>query len=133
MRILITIIGLLFILTSAVSSSQCEQNFTPGNRVLSAGSAVSSSNRDAVNNLPGMKAERGIKNILFGWTDIPRSILQVTRDSRNPIWGATAGAFKGIGKAVPRTVSGAVDVLSFPLADYNKQLVKPDEWNTGIQ
>ena len=82
---------------------------------------------------PGMKAERGFKNLLFGWTDIPRSIIQVTRDSKNPFWGLTAGTFKGIGKAFPRTVSGVADIVSFPLADYSKTPVKPDELNTRIQ
>jgi putative exosortase-associated protein (TIGR04073 family) len=82
---------------------------------------------------PGMKAERGVKNILFGWTDIPKSVIQVTRDSKNPIWGLVGGTFKGIGKAFPRTVSGIADVVSFPIADYDKLPVKPDEWNTQVQ
>ena len=88
--------------------------------------------KDALANKPGMKAERGIKNILFGWTDIPKSIIQVTKDSGNPIWGVTGGVFKGIGKAFPRTVSGVADVISFPLGDYDKMPVKPDEFETQI-
>ena len=84
-------------------------------------------------NLAGMKAERGVKNILFGWTEIPKSIIQVTRDSKNPFWGITGGTLKGLGKAFPRTVSGAADVVSFPIADYNKIPVKPDELNTQIK
>lgn len=81
----------------------------------------------------GMKAERGVKNILFGWTEIPKSIIQVTRDSRNPIWGLTAGTFKGVGKAFPRTASGLSDLATFPLADYNKSPIKPDEWDTRVK
>lgn len=80
----------------------------------------------------GMKAERGIKNLLFGWTDIPRSIIEVTKESRNPLWGVLGGTVKGLGKALPRTVSGAADVLTFPIGDYNKMPVKPDELNTQI-
>ena len=88
---------------------------------------------DALQHKPGMKAERGIKNILFGWTEIPKSIIQVTRDSKNPIWGLTGGTLKGIGKAFPRTVSGVADVVSFTIADYDKTPVKPDELKTQIK
>lgn len=84
-------------------------------------------------NAAGMKAERGVKNILFGWTDIPRSIIQVTRDSKNPIWGLIGGSIKGLGKALPRTVSGIADVVTFPIGDYDRQLVKPDAIDTKIQ
>lgn len=87
----------------------------------------------ALEHRPGMKAERGVKNILFGWTEIPKSIIQVTKDSKNPLWGITGGTLKGIGKAVPRTVSGAADVISFPMGDYDKMPVKPDEWKTQVQ
>ena len=81
----------------------------------------------------GAKAERGIKNILFGWTEIPKSIIQVTRDSKNPFWGITGGTLKGLGKAFPRTVSGIADTVSFPISDYDKMPVKPDELKTQIQ
>ena len=81
----------------------------------------------------GMKLERGFKNVLFGWTDIPRSVIQVTCDSKNPFWGLTAGTLKGVGKAFPRTASGLSDVVSFPIADYNKSPIKPDEWKTQIK
>ena len=106
-------------------------NITPANKGAAGSSKVYT--KDALAHKPGMKAERGIKNILFGWTDIPRSIIQVTRDSKNPIWGLTAGTFKGIGKAFPRTVSGIADVVSFPIADYDKMPVKPDELKTQIK
>jgi putative exosortase-associated protein (TIGR04073 family) len=82
---------------------------------------------------PGIKAERGMKNILFGWTDIPKSIIQVTRDSKNPLWGLTGGTLKGIGKAFPRTVSGVADVVSSPMGNYQKTPIKPDELKTQIQ
>jgi putative exosortase-associated protein (TIGR04073 family) len=80
----------------------------------------------------GVKLERGVKNILFGWTEIPKAIIQVTKDSKNPIWGLTGGTLKGAGKAFPRTISGAADVISFPIADYDKTPIKPDELKTQI-
>lgn len=121
-------IALILLLVLAVAGMAYAEttNFSPANK--GSGQAGTSSSRGA-----GIKAERGVKNILFGWTDIPRSIIQVTRDSKNPFWGLTAGTFKGIGKALPRTVSGIADVATFPLADYDKPLVRPDEMKTQIQ
>ena len=120
-------IALIILLTlSIIGLSYAETaNITPGNK---GAGATQGKSRGA-----GIKAERGVKNILFGWTEIPKSIIQVTRDSKNPFWGLTAGTFKGFGKAFPRTVSGMADVVSFPIADYNKMPVKPDELKTRIQ
>jgi putative exosortase-associated protein (TIGR04073 family) len=92
---------------------------------------------DALQHRPGIKAERGVKNILFGWTDIPKSIIDVTRDSKNPLWGLTGGTLKGVGKAFPRTISGIADVVTFPFSPkdkpYEQPLVRPDELNTRIR
>jgi len=127
-------IGLIILLVTLIAglsyASTINTNITPANK---AGADSMAAQRDAVNNKPGEKAERGVKNILFGWTDIPRSIIQVTRDSKNPFWGLTAGTLKGIGKAFPRTVSGVADVVSFPMGNYDKMPVKPDELDTKIQ
>ena len=128
MKLVRIAIIIIIALSMSVLSYAETSNITPANK--SAGVVKGSA---AVQGLPGMKAERGVKNILFGWTDIPRSIIQVTRDTKNPLWGLTAGTFKGIGKAFPRTVSGIADVVSAPMGDYNKTPVKPDELKTQIQ
>lgn len=122
-------IAIIFILVLSLAGFAYAQSSNFAKTSASGTKATS----EALQHKPGMKAERGVKNILFGWTDIPRSIIQVTRDSKNPIWGLTAGTLKGIGKAVPRTVSGVADVVSFPIGDYDKMPVKPDEWDTQIQ
>jgi len=116
---------IMLIVLSLAGLSYAATVVTPGNKTTGATSA-------ALQHKPGMKAERGVKNILFGWTEIPKSIIQVTKDSRNPFWGLTGGTLKGIGKAFPRTVSGVADVVSFPMGDYDKMPVKPDELNTQI-
>jgi putative exosortase-associated protein (TIGR04073 family) len=72
------------------------------------------------------KAGRGLKNLCLGWTDIPLSIYQVTTDTKNAALGLTMGAWDGFKKAFPRTISGAVDLATFPIPDYNKSPVKPD-------
>lgn len=88
---------------------------------------------DAVKQNAGIQAERGIKNILFGWTDIPRSIIEVTMNTRNPVWGLAAGTFNGMGKAFPRTVSGIKDIATLPAARCDEQKVRPDKLNTQIR
>lgn len=72
------------------------------------------------------KAGRGLKNLCLGWTDIPLSIYNVTNDTKNAALGLTVGFWDGFKKAFPRTVSGAVDLATFPIPDYEKSPVKPD-------
>lgn len=52
------------------------------------------------------------KKVLFGWVEIPKSIVETTRESRNPLWGLTGGAVKGMAKAFPRTISGYSEAAS---------------------
>lgn len=73
----------------------------------------------------GDKAARGIKNILFGWTELPKQIVDVTQES-NPIWGLLAGGFQGSLKAMARTVSGVSDVVTAPIAPEKKPFINPD-------
>lgn len=125
----VAIIFLLALSFGTLSFAESTSNVSPGNKVTSTGVTSTVAKEHGV----GMKAERGVKNLLFGWTDIPRSVIQVTRDSKNPIWGLTAGTFKGIGKAFPRTVSGAADIISAPMADYNREMVKSNELQTQVK
>lgn len=60
------------------------------------------------------KIERGAKNTLLGWTEIPNTIIRVTKDTDNPFLGITVGLFKGVANAFARTTSGVVDVITFP-------------------
>jgi len=70
------------------------------------------------------KLTRGAKNLGLGWTELPKSIVDTTKGS-NVIAGLTVGTLKGVAQAVARTVSGAVDVVTFPMAPNEKPLVKP--------
>ena len=88
---------------------------------------------DAVKHNAGIQAERGLKNMLFGWTDIPQSIAKATVETKNPVWGLAAGTFNGISKAFPRTVSGIADVITLPAARCDDGPVKPDELNRQIR
>lgn len=72
----------------------------------------------------GAKLERGAKNLAFGWTEIPKSIVDTSKSS-NALVGITVGTIKGVFQAVARTVSGAVDVATFPVAAYDRPAIKP--------
>jgi len=74
----------------------------------------------------GEKAARGTKNILFGWTELPKRVVDITKETNNPIWGLFAGTFQGTLKAVARTFSGAVDVLTAPIDPGKPPLMQPD-------
>lgn len=74
----------------------------------------------------GNKAARGTKNVLFGWTELPKSIVDTTQETNNPLLGITAGTFKGVLKAVARTVSGVADVVTAPIAPEKGSFIKAD-------
>ena len=74
----------------------------------------------------GEKAARGTKNILFGWTEIPKRVVDITKETNNPLWGAVAGGFQGILKAMARTFSGVVDVVTAPINPEGAPLMQPD-------
>jgi hypothetical protein len=73
------------------------------------------------------KVDRGLRGLLFGWTAIPKSIIETTKESKNPFWGLTAGTWLGITKAVPKTVSGTGDMMSLQKKDTTKPLVSSDQ------
>ena len=75
---------------------------------------------------PMAKAERGAKNLLIGWTDIPVSVCETTMDTKNAALGLTVGLWQGFKKAFPRTISGIVDLVTFAIPDYEKSPIKPD-------
>lgn len=74
---------------------------------------------------PATKAERGLKNAALGWTEIPKRIIDKTKES-NPISGLLVGAWQGTCKAFARTASGVSDLATFPIGRYDKPAVLPD-------
>ena len=75
---------------------------------------------------PMAKAQRGAKNLLVGWTDIPVSVCETTMDTKNVALGLSLGLWQGFKKAFPRTISGIVDLVTFAIPDYGKSPIKPD-------
>ena len=74
---------------------------------------------------PIQKAERGFMNTAFGWTEIPKRIVDITKQS-NPIKGLLLGGWQGTWKAFARTASGISELVTFPLGSYDKPKVLPD-------
>jgi putative exosortase-associated protein (TIGR04073 family) len=105
----IAVLAAVSVLAAATSLAETS-NFQPGNRTENKKAAETAS----APSMAAQKAEKGVRNMLLGWTDIPKSIIQVTRDSENPFLGITAGTLRGLGKAFPRTISGIADAVTFP-------------------
>lgn len=74
---------------------------------------------------PIQKAERGFQNTVFGWTEIPKKVVDDTK-ATNPVVGVLVGTVKGTFKAFARTASGVADLVTFPIGGYEDPAVLPD-------
>jgi len=74
---------------------------------------------------PIQKLGRGMGNVAFGWTEIPKRIVDVSKAS-NPIKGLIYGTLQGTCKAFARTLSGAADIVTFPIGSYDTPAILPD-------
>ena len=80
----------------------------------------------SVKAMPGDKAARGIENILFGWTEIPKRIVDTMKETGNPVWSLGAGTVQGTLKAFARTASGVSDVATAPWSPEKAPFINPD-------
>lgn len=71
------------------------------------------------------KAERGAVNVLYGWTEVPTRIYNITKETKNPIWGLATGAWQGTCNAVARTLSGIMDVVTCCADSDKKPYIQP--------
>jgi len=74
----------------------------------------------------GDKAVRGLNNVLLGWTELPKRVVDITKETNNPIWGLFAGTFQGLLKAMARTASGVSDVLTAPIDPDKAPFITPE-------
>jgi len=63
-------------------------------------------------------------NALLGWTEIPKAVAAVTKDSDNPFLGITVGLLKGVMNAFARTISGVGDIVTIHKTDQT-EVIKP--------
>lgn len=71
------------------------------------------------------KIERGSKNLALGWTEIPKSVMDTTKE-KNVLVGLTLGTLEGLFNAVARTISGVADVTTAPMGRQDEPAVKPE-------
>lgn len=70
----------------------------------------------------GEKLATGVANVVTGFVEIPKNMM-ITGSKKGTIYGMTAGFFVGIVHTVGRTVSGAVDIVTFVIP--TTSIVKP--------
>ena len=71
------------------------------------------------------KLERGPKNVVLGWTEVPHAVVRVTKETNNPFLGITIGLIEGVLNAIARTTSGTVDTVTFGVHSDAAPAVKP--------
>ncbi len=77
---------------------------------------------------PADKLVRGAGNVLSCWLEIPQTIDEEWKASKNAGIGIFAGFFKGLAFTGARLVSGVWDIITFPAAaprNY-EPIFKPD-------
>jgi len=83
---------------------------------------------------PGQKALRGATNLSLGLVlELPRTIYYETK-AQGPLLGIPAGFLAGFGLGLMRTVVGAYELLTFPIAvpdDYKPILSPPFPFEQG--
>jgi putative exosortase-associated protein (TIGR04073 family) len=83
---------------------------------------------------PGQKALRGAANLSLGLVlELPRTIYYETK-AQGPLVGIPAGFLAGFGLGLMRTVVGAYELLTFPIAvpdDYKPILSPPFPYEQG--
>ncbi|NQT90765.1 MAG: exosortase system-associated protein, TIGR04073 family [Candidatus Omnitrophica bacterium] len=70
-------------------------------------------------------------NLVLGWTEIPKSIVEVTKDTDNPFLGITAGLLKGIANAFSRTTAGVADVVTLRRSEPLNPIMIPSDSDTS--
>jgi putative exosortase-associated protein (TIGR04073 family) len=73
---------------------------------------------------PMQKLGRGMKNTALGWTELPKGIINQTKET-NILQGLTFGLLKGACQTLARTVSGVADIVTFPFPKYDQPGIPP--------
>ncbi len=76
---------------------------------------------------PIRKLSRGLVNTAFGWVEIPAEFFREA-DMSADVGGFMAAPFKGIAKAIGRTIVGIYEVATFiiPLPSRYRHLIEPE-------
>ena len=73
----------------------------------------------------GKKLGTGFANTVTGWIELPKNLINTTNDPDTlyVLWGVIGGAMKGTLHAAGRTMTGVIDVVTFPLP--TKPMIRP--------
>ena len=70
----------------------------------------------------GVKLATGVANVVTGVAEIPKNMM-ITSSTKGTVYGVTAGFFVGLIHTLGRTLSGAVDIVTFVVP--TTSIVKP--------
>ncbi len=62
------------------------------------------------------QATRGAANVLTGWMDLPKQIVEESEEGDDNLFWPLTGAAKGVAEAGARTAVGAVEIIISPTA-----------------
>ncbi len=72
---------------------------------------------DSYGSYVGRKLGTGFANMLTGWIELPKNAINTTNDmdTKYVLFGVIGGTIKGALHTVGRTLTGVVDVITFPI------------------
>jgi len=70
------------------------------------------------------KLKRGVVNILTGWVEIPKEIIETSKEE-TLFKGLTVGLAKGISRGVARTAVGLCETTTFMVPISPKKIMNP--------
>lgn len=62
---------------------------------------------------PTRKLGRGVSNLLFGWSELPATIVKVNQEEGNSAAGGY-GVVRGLGRSALRMEAGLLEILTWP-------------------
>ncbi len=79
--------------------------------------AIAQEMQDSYGSHVGRKLGTGIANLTTGWIEIPKNALNTTNDldTKYVLFGIIGGTIKGTLHAVGRTLTGVLDLVTFPI------------------
>ena len=75
------------------------------------------------------KISRGLANVLSSFGEIPKGIVDTTKDVEFPVYETVEGLFRGVGKTLVRLISGVYDLVVSPIP--NIKTFPPDPERLG--
>ncbi|MDD2767598.1 MAG: exosortase system-associated protein, TIGR04073 family [Methylococcus sp.] len=78
------------------------------------GTATPAARADDYGSTASLKLGSGLSNLTLGWLEVPKNMIN-TSNQTNVLFGISGGLLKGMLHMVGRTLTGAVDFITFPV------------------